>query len=245
MKVQYVSDLHVEFHKDCGRSLVNELEPVGDVLVLAGDIVCWAQPDAALVFFDKLVDKFSGIPIIYVLGNHEYYRCGSLVVHRHVSKLVDDNTNFHWLCRGNKVNINGVEFIGDTLWFRRPNPLEEIHSFNMSDFTQIPNFCSWVYDHNTLARKWINKHAANNVVVTHHIPSYRLVTEPYVGHILNPFFVCDMKKAFAQNPLAWIFGHTHQDSQALVGNTYCYCNPFGYPHQPTKLADWNRKFFVV
>ena len=39
MKLQIMSDLHLEMHADGGAELIRELDPTGvDVLVLAGDI---------------------------------------------------------------------------------------------------------------------------------------------------------------------------------------------------------------
>ena len=61
MKLRILSDLHVEFEDF-------EPPPVdADVVVLAGDIhvrhhgVDWAR------------ERFPGVPVLYVLGNHEYY----------------------------------------------------------------------------------------------------------------------------------------------------------------------------
>lgn len=38
MKIQYCSDLHMEFHENMRFMKSLPLEPVGDVLVIAGDV---------------------------------------------------------------------------------------------------------------------------------------------------------------------------------------------------------------
>ena len=46
MKIQYCSDLHMEFHENMRFMKSLPLEPVGDVLVIAGDVggILWIQP---------------------------------------------------------------------------------------------------------------------------------------------------------------------------------------------------------
>ncbi len=67
MKIRYLSDLHVEFT----GYMPSWIPPIGeDMVVLAGDIgvgvkgIEWAQQ----AFRDRTV--------LYVLGNHEFYRYG-------------------------------------------------------------------------------------------------------------------------------------------------------------------------
>ena len=66
MKIQLLSDLHLEF-KDLDKSITTG----ADVIVLAGDIHKKAN---AIPWINENIP--TGVPVIYVLGNHEFYRIG-------------------------------------------------------------------------------------------------------------------------------------------------------------------------
>ncbi|MGQ3052399.1 MAG: metallophosphoesterase [Roseateles sp.] len=104
MKVLILSDLHLEFAP---------FEPVPDlefdVVILAGDIhspakraVQWAA------------DRFRGKPVIYLLGNHEYFdgRLDTTLAEAHREA---EGSNVH-LLDGDELVIDGVRFLGATLW---------------------------------------------------------------------------------------------------------------------------------
>src|SRR5262245_13341223 len=102
MRLHILSDLHLEF----GNVEIPETE--ADVVVLAGDIHLgregrrWARTQ----FPDK--------PVIYVLGNHEFYR-HSLPDLTQSLKRETAGSHIHVL-ENDALEIGGYTFLGCTLW---------------------------------------------------------------------------------------------------------------------------------
>ncbi len=86
MKLQIMSDLHFEMHADGGAGFIRELDPTGvDVLVLAGDITMARQYEDLASVFKPLAQKYPHV--LYVPGNHEYYKSSPTDVARNLAKL--------------------------------------------------------------------------------------------------------------------------------------------------------------
>ncbi len=67
MKLQIMSDLHLEFYKDRGKSFLESLDLTDiDVLILAGDIATRGLIESTLNWFAKNYKQ-----VVYVHGNHE------------------------------------------------------------------------------------------------------------------------------------------------------------------------------
>jgi predicted phosphohydrolase len=72
MIIQYASDLHLEFQSNSEYLAQHPLQPVGDILVLAGDIILLDEKKLEQhPFFQWCSDNFKETLIIP--GNHEYY----------------------------------------------------------------------------------------------------------------------------------------------------------------------------
>lgn len=237
--IQLISDIHTEFQRDSsGKTFVESLkgpsEP--DVLVVAGDLT--TQPNIATVL-RVLSQNFKNI--VYVYGNHEHYspvhtfdRNIDLLYNR-IPKILKHIKNVH-LLYNSSVEIMGQRFIGSTGWF--PNPDDgTVLKFDlrrmkagMSDFSCIPGFEPWVYqEHEKTKNYLLNNVTKDDIVVTHHLPTYSNVDAQWQGHPLNPFFVSSMDDVINScRPKMWVYGHTHTSNQKMIGDTMCVCNPFGY-----------------
>ena len=71
MVLQYCSDLHLEFRENKAFMEAHPLEPRGDVLLLAGDVVPFGAMARYDSFFDDLSRRFE--TVYWLPGNHEYY----------------------------------------------------------------------------------------------------------------------------------------------------------------------------
>ena len=58
MNIQYCSDLHIEFPKNKAFLKENPIQPVGDILIIAGDLVPFAVIDKHKDFFNYCADHF-------------------------------------------------------------------------------------------------------------------------------------------------------------------------------------------
>ncbi len=231
MKIQLMSDLHLEMHRDHGISFFRTLDPKDvDVLVLAGDITVlrdfyWAQDT-----FSELCALYKDV--VYVQGNHEYYSTSIGTADHHLQAIETGLSNLHVLRLGISKIIAGKRFIGGTMWFERQKD-NRIYCQQMNDFHVIGGFDPWVYEQNeqTLAGFHANM-CAGDIVVTHHLPSQLSVHPKFQRSSLNRFFVCDVEDLIvAKKPCLWIHGHSHEACDYKLGDTRVISNPHGYPHE--------------
>jgi Icc-related predicted phosphoesterase len=251
MKIRILSDLHLE----TARLEVRDAR--ADVVVLAGDVdvgdrgVRWA------------LASFPDIPVIYVLGNHEYYY-HDLDLHRSLKQLAS-GTNVHVL-ENDKVVLNGVRFLGCTFWtdfllFGESTRagVEQRAMRLVKDFCQTeprirhpaqkgsrgPGRSLTPYDAGEIhlaSLDWLRKELADGemptVVVTHHAPARSSMSSKFTDDLLTPAFVSDhddfVRDSGAQ---LWIHGHVHHGFDYRLGKTRVICNPRGYPQ-----LDEDRRF---
>ena len=236
MKVQYVSDLHLEFYDNSVFLARGPLKVAGDVLVIAGDTLPLRDFDSYRQhrFFDWCADNYK--ETLLVPGNHEYYRDD-------ISKYPDawrleirqNVTMYENAC----VKVDDTDFILSTLWSRIPMSKWLTLKNGMSDFTLIQ------YDGKPLTATPYNElherdlafikdavsksNAAHKVVVTHHVPSRLLVAKEFKGSSLECGFTVDLTDYIASSGIdLWVYGHSHRSIETVIGKTRMASNQVGY-----------------
>ncbi len=241
MHLHLLSDLHLEF----GAWTPPAID--ADVIVLAGDIHLgregrrWAR------------DCFANKPVVYVLGNHEFYRHATPEL-TETLKRETGGSNIHVL-ENDVIDLNGFTFLGCTLWtdFQLVyNPVAAMSAANdtMSDFHLIR-----VSQENRFLRAqdtvrmhtqsvlWLQSRLAEcdlarTIVVTHHAPSARSIPPYHLGSPLNAAFASKLDKLVeASRVPLWIHGHTHYNVDYTIGATRVLSNQRGYPDEPADGFD--------
>ncbi len=242
MTIQYASDLHLEFKQNKEFLKINPLQPKGDVLLLAGDIVPFAVMDQHNDFFNYISDHFK--TTYWIPGNHEYYyfdlveKCG----------VFNENirSNIH-LVNNVVINEGGIDLIFSTMW-SKINPANQWQIENgMSDFQVIKynklRFSSQQYNllHEENLQFIISALQQNTtdkkIVVTHHAPTFMHYPEIYKGSTLNDAFAVELTELInTTQPNYWIYGHHHYNTPDFnIGNTQLLTNQLGYVKQNEHL----------
>lgn len=232
MKIQVISDLHQEF------GYTELYIDNSDVVILAGDV------NVGTKGIEWIKDKIPGKPVIYVLGNHEYYK-GSYPKTLHKIKNMAEGSMV-FVLENSFADIDGVRFHGATLWtdfsvFGNPVQYGMICQSQMNDYKVIRRDPSYsklrtidtfkIHQFSKMALKdnLENSKGLKNIVVTHHAPSLRSVPEHYKKDPLTSAYVSDLEDLILEHkPEYWIHGHIHTPCRYKIGETEVICNPHGY-----------------
>lgn len=234
MRLQLISDLHLEFHK--GPKRVLESLPIAsdlDFLVIAGDsIVPERQHEQDIIPFFKWASGQARY-VIWIEGNHEYYGShDSSRTNIKIAGYLGKWPNIHWL-RNEEITLDGIHFYGGAMWFHDRDGLNCLYQHLLSDFSQIKDIRYWVYRENNNFRHYGNQFIKpETIVVTHHLPSPMSTPPMYRNDQTNRFFVSDETDLIlAKQPRFWFHGHTHLPNDYMLGETRVLCNPYGYPSE--------------
>lgn len=236
MRIQIASDLHLE-HLVWRFPHYRGVEPTdADVLILAGDI---ASGTRALELFGEWP-----CPVIYVPGNHEYYGSSLVKIQAELAEKSQSFPNISILAPG-VTEINGVRFIGCTLWTdyclfgeqylelamvacAASLPDHKVIKVN-GDTPFSPAVAREIH---LQQRKWLRMKLdepfdGKSVVITHHAPAPGSLHPMFEKNLVSTAFISDLSDMLGVAALH-IHGHTHHSFDYDVHGTRVIANPMGY-----------------
>lgn len=248
MRILVLSDLHIEFGKFSPVHNDRRIDEGVDVVVLAGDIaegvqgIRWAR------------ETFVTKEIVYVAGNHEFYRHNVDALSVQLREVAQRMGVFY--LERDAVELGGVRFLGTTLWtdfeifgaeMRDASMTAAEHGLN--DFQLIKTWQGFTRNpdatieqrrfkpadarrEHDISTAWLSVELdkgdpARTVVVTHHAPHRHSIEARYASDPLTAAYASDLTRLMARSRY-WIHGHMHSSSRYMVNGTEVVANPRGY-----------------
>lgn len=233
--LQYCSDLHLEFWENRDFLEGTPLQPKGDILLLAGDIVPFAIMDKYDYFFDLISDSFD---LVYWLpGNHEYYHDDAAIRSGALHEKIRRNV---FLVNNIAIQHGGVKLIFSTLWSNISPTSEPYVQGSVNDFRLIQfnghrfspaDFNRLHLESRTFIQEELRKgYPGKTVVISHHVPTFLHYPEKYKGDRLNEVFGVELFDFIEGSGIDyWIYGHHHNNVPDFsIGKTRLLTNQLGY-----------------
>jgi len=240
MRIHILSDLHVDF------GTIELPEVKADVTVIAGDL----RPGKAALKWIR--ENIPQRPVIYILGNHEFYRNATpklIYDFRRLSK----GTNVHVL-ENECLSMNGIYFLGCSLWtdfclFGDSTVAGREAAAIMNDYRRIrvsPRYRR-LKGHDTAlfhsrSIRWLGEQFTQNVskptvIITHHAPSIRSLKPARAKKLISAAYASNLDDLVAaSHAKLWIHGHIHRPVDYYIDETRVVSNPRGYANEPTPVG---------
>lgn len=235
MKLMVLSDLHADVRSMRFKFTEKDKDKI---VIIPGDV----SPISHFIFEETIRAACIHVKqVIFVPGNHEYYLCDIATIKK---RLYEYETVFdNFVVLDNKsIIIDDVKYIGSTMWTDMNN--RDWFTMNacnrgMNDFRLIHNNGKVLTPDETvdffiesvkfISEELITSNSRENVVITHHAPSYASVGSQYINSPINPGFTSDLSSFILNNKIKyWIHGHMHSNVDYMIGDTRVVCNPRGY-----------------
>jgi len=250
MKLQLLSDLHLEVHPDLHIAPA----PGADLLVLAGDIGGY-QAGSRLTDTDFGLARFSPrhgwpVPVLYVPGNHEYDNDDFDAVHVRL-RACCERLDIRWLDA--EVWTHGdVRFVGSTLWsdfdalvHPRETMTEQLKKRGKAMraanyYLQTtggtrggqPFLAEQVREQSLACQAWLRAALdrpfdGTTVAITHFAPSLASA-DPRYGLTPGTAGFCNSLDDLLPKAQLWLHGHLHCPFDYVKDGCRVVANPLGY-----------------
>ena len=214
------------------------------MLVLAGDIANGADGFKLFSDWRRKTARHIGrdLPILYVAGNHEYY--GHVVAPKlEQMRQAAEQFGIHFL-ENRCVVLNGVRFLGATLWtdYQFFTGIDQAHAMEMARqrlndhqlirtgrarFSPQDALSLHVKSIEWLKAELTKPFAGKTVVISHHGVHPKSVHPRFRDDLLTAAFVSDLTDLLRGVDL-WMHGHVHDSFDYYVGSCRVVANPAGY-----------------
>lgn len=240
MRCLVLSDLHRELWRKKPLR-INSLLSQPDIVILAGDI------DTGGRAVEWAAKTFTGLPVLYVAGNHEAYGMTLEDAEAEIKQETLQHMNVHFL-NCDEIVIDNVRFLGCTLWTdfclfgenKRWGAMIDAREA-MSDYQRIRRKTDFRKLHpadtarlHAQHKAWLRNRleqptiARATVVISHMAPSMLSVAEEYAGDPVSAAFASNLDDLVEMCDL-YVHGHMHKSFDYRIGRGRVICNPCGYP----------------
>lgn len=253
MKLQILSDLHIDSYARQSRPIGHIPKTDADIVLVAGDT---ANSDGGMPWLQLQAARLE-VPLITIAGNHEYFDEDVLAFDKKLAtwdNYNDESQQGVRVLQCQHIDIGDVRILGCTLWtdYQYKATDETMHTARqfMRDYKQIyagnelfsPEVSIQIH---AKQRQWLQQALVNakdlgkkTIVMSHHSVSPLSVSEKYASLPSNAAFVSDFSEWMHEDwaPMLWVHGHTHEAFDYRIGNTRVIVNPRAYPNEVSSTA---------
>jgi hypothetical protein len=237
MKLGWLSDIHLNFLDNAGRSRFFDDLSARDVQgwLLSGDI---GEADSVASYLREFGDRLA-VPTYFVLGNHDFYGGSLAGVGGEVAAMSSASSRLAWLTDVGPIRLDEmVMVVGDDSWGdgRLGNPMgspvelndfyfiKELTGHGRADLVSCLNRLGEAAAVRLEAKLHTAAAACRNVVVVLHVPPFEGASW-HEGKISSPdwlpWFCCgavglvlaDVAAAYPDTDFTVFCGHTHSRGQ--------------------------------
>lgn len=245
LRIQFVSDLHLEFPENSLYLEQHPLQVKGDILLIGGDSAYLGSVEYVCHPFWKWASEHYKT-VIVALGNHEFYN------HYDVNTLSDGFVgeilpNVHYYYNA-VVHMPDVDIIISTLWGHIEPQNVYATEHGVSDFYRI------MYNGHRLTAEDSNREhkrclkfikaavadsqAQTKIVLTHHVPTMLATAPEFTGSPIKGAFSVELSDYIAHSGIDyWIYGHSHRNIDCQIDSTRIISNQLGYVFQGEHLRN--------
>lgn len=237
-RVAWLTDIHLNFVRppQLAEFIENLRDAAPDVVLITGDIA----ESSDVVKYLELLDRKLGVPILFVLGNHDYYFGSIAQVRQAVQDLCNERTNLFYMSQSGPIGLTEqVGVVGHDGWADARLGDYERSMVSMNDYRLIQELAGqnkknrwhWLKVCGDQAARYLRTvlpRALNHyetVYVLTHVPPFREACW-YDGSISNdewaPHFTCkavgdvllETARQYPDRQVIVLCGHTHGGGEA-------------------------------